>query len=159
MTTLKQKLIQLIGIHLKDFTWKIDERLVGVYYDKDSELCIVIQNMRNGLEDNYEIYMNINDTWEQNKKRIDLNITQYIRECIICNQVKKLRFCDKCLNQYCNLCHAHIIIKNEGTPICPFCRNGGVEDHFNNPFSIKACNAMKKLRYLMATLLVETKSK
>ena len=159
MSSSKQELIHLIGIHLKDFTWKVHERLVGVYYDKDIELCIIIQNMRNGLEDNYEIYMNINDTWEQNKKRIDLNITQYIRECIICNEIKKLRFCDKCLNQYCNLCHAHIIIKNEGKTICPFCRNGGIEDDFNNLFSIKACNAMKKLRYLTATLLVESKSK
>lgn len=62
-TNLKKELIDLVGIYLKDFTWKTDERLLGVYYDKDSELCIVIQNMRNGLEDNYEIYMNINNTW------------------------------------------------------------------------------------------------
>lgn len=163
-TNLKENLIQLIGIYLKDYTWKINEEWKGLGLYKDNELCIVIQNMVNGIEDNYRIRMNINDSWEKNKKRIELNITQYIRTCVICNEVKKLRFCDKCLNQYCHLCYANIIIKNEGTPVCPFCRNGGIEDDRNklgddidNAIMIKLCNGIKKIRYLSALILLESK--
>ena len=94
----KQELIDLIGIHLKDYTWKMDEEWKSRNYD--NELWIMIQNKVNGVEDNYKICMNINDTWEKNKKRIELNITQYIRKCVICNEIKKLTFCNKCLNQY-----------------------------------------------------------
>jgi len=63
--TLKQELINLIGIHLKDYTWKIDD-----FYDKDNEddeLWIII----NINDKDYQIYININETREQTKKRIE----------------------------------------------------------------------------------------
>ena len=160
--TSKQELIDLIGIYLKDYTWKTDEEWKSRNYD--NELWIIIQNKVNGVEDNYKIHMNINDTWEKNKKIIELNITQYIRTCVICNEIKQLTFCDKCLNQYCYLCQAHIIIKNEGTTVCPFCRNGGMEDEtkflgnvIDHLLMSKLCNGIKKLRYLAALIMVESK--
>lgn len=58
MTNLKQEFIELISIHLKEYTWKIDEN----YKD---ELWIII-NINNK---NYKIYININETWEQTKKK------------------------------------------------------------------------------------------
>ena len=162
----KQELIDLIGIYLKDYTWKIDEELKSRIYD--NELWIIIQNKINGREDNYKICMNTYDTWEKNKKRIELTITQYIRKCVICNEIKKLTFCNKCLNQYCYLCDANIIIKNEGATVCPFCRNGGTEDDpkylenddvddIDRILMIKLCNGIKKIRYLGALIMVESK--
>jgi hypothetical protein len=108
--TLKQELINRIGIHLKDYKWKIDN-----FYDKDNEddeLWIII----NINDKDYQIYININETWEKTKKRIELNIEQHIIECIICNEKNKQTFCEECLNQYCLLCHAHIVVKNKGIP-------------------------------------------
>ena len=52
MTTSKQELIQLIGIYLKDYTWKIDD-----FYDKDDELLIII----NINDKDRQMYININD--------------------------------------------------------------------------------------------------
>jgi hypothetical protein len=104
--TSKQELIHLIGIYLKDYTWKVDD-----FYDKDDELWIII----NINDKDSQLYININEPWEQTKKRIELNIEQHITECIICNENKELTFCEECLNQYCLLCLAHIIIRNNGT--------------------------------------------
>jgi hypothetical protein len=42
----KQELIQLINIHLKDYTWEIDD-----FYDKEDELWIII----NTNEEDYRI--------------------------------------------------------------------------------------------------------
>lgn len=60
-TTLKKELKDLIGIHFKDYRWTIDET-----YDKHI-LCIVIKNSRK----DYEIYININEPWERNKKELN----------------------------------------------------------------------------------------
>ena len=141
--TLKQELIQLIVIHLKDYTWKIDENC------KD-ELWIIIN--RNNKD--CQIYINIYETWEQTKKRIELNIEEQIRECDICNEVQRLLFCEECLNQHCYFCHAHIVIKNKGTPVCPFCRDGEDLIHLNTPYN----NILKKHRYDFALKLIETKT-
>lgn len=107
----KQELIQLIGVHLKDYIWKIDD-----FYDKYDELWIIM----NINDKDRQIYININETWEKTKKRIRLNIEQHVNECIICNEIKELIFCDECLNEHCLLCYAHIIVRNKGTPVCPF---------------------------------------
>ena len=142
MSNLKEELIQLIGIHLKDYTWKIDENC------KD-ELWIIIN--RNNKD--YQMYINVYETWEQTKKRIELNIEEQIRECEICNEVQRLLFCEECLNQHCYFCHAHIVIKNKGTPVCPFCRDGEDLIHLNTPYN----NILKKHRYDFALKLIETK--
>ena len=143
MSNLKQELIELIGIHLKDYTWEIDEN----YKD---ELWIIIN--RNGKDD--QIYINIHETLEQTKKRIELNIEEQIRECNICNEVQRLLFCEECLNQHCYFCHAHIVIKNMGTPVCPFCGDGEDLVHLNNPYN----NTLKKHRYEHALKFLETKT-
>lgn len=81
------------------------------------------------MED-YKFYLKINDTWEKNKKIIELEMKRdIIEECKICNKSKKLLYCDECLNEHCLLCHAHIVIKNKGTPVCPFCRDGDMKRH------------------------------
>ena len=141
MTTLKQELIQLISIHLKDYTWKIDD-----FYDKDDELWIII----NINDKDRSMYININDTWEKNKKRIQLNIEQHINECALCNQIKELIFCDECLNEHCLLCYAHIIVRNKGTPVCPFCRDGEQRININDGYN----NALKQHRYQEALKII-----
>jgi hypothetical protein len=141
--TLKQELIQLIEIHLKDYTWKIDD-----YYDNDDELWIII----NINYKNEPIYININETWEKTKKRIELNIKQHITECILCNEIKELIFCEECLNEHCLLCHSHIVIKNNGTPVCPFCKDGEQNIDINNSYN----NALKKHRYEEALKIIES---
>jgi len=133
MTTSKQELIQLIGIYLKEYTWKIDD-----FYDKDDELWIII---------------NINETWEKTEKRIKLNIEQHINECIFCNQTKELIFCEECLNEHCLLCYAHIIVRNKGTPVCPFCRDGEQRININDGYN----NALKQHRYQEALKIIESK--
>ena len=143
----KQELINDIGIYLKDYIWKICEE------DDDDQLCIIVQNIVNGWEDNYEIYTHINDTWEKNKKRIELIIKSQIKECVICNETKELIFCDECLNEYCDLCEAQIIVKNKGIHICPFCRDGEELININNSYN----NALKKHRYEEALKIIESK--
>lgn len=143
MITLKQELIQLISIHLKDYTWKIDD-----FYDKEDELWIII-NINNK---DYQIYININETWEKTKKRIKLNIEQHINECILCNQTKELIFCEECLNEHCLLCYAHFIVRNKGTPVCPFCKDGEQNIDINNSYN----NALKKHRYEEALKFIES---
>ena len=140
--TLKQELIQLIDIYLKDYTWKIDD-----FYDKDDELWIIM----NKNNKDYQIYININETWEQTKKRIELNIEQHITECIICNETKELLFCEECLNQYCLICYAHIIVRNNGTPVCPFCGDGEKSININNSYN----NALKTHRYEEALKIID----
>jgi hypothetical protein len=142
--TLKQELIQLIDIHLKDYTWKVDD-----FYDKDDELWIII----NINDKDYQIYININEKWEQSKKRIELNIEHHIIEFIICNETKEMTFCEECLNQYCLLCYAHIIVRNKGTPVCPFCRDGEQRIDINDSYN----NALKKHRYEEALKIIESK--
>jgi hypothetical protein len=141
--TLKQELIQLIVIHLTDYTGKIDD-----FYDKDDELWIII----NINDKDNQIYININETWEQTKKRIELNTEQHITECIICNETNEHTFCEECLNQYCLLCHAHIIVRNKGTPVCPFCRDGEQRININNSYN----NALKQHRYQDALKFIES---
>jgi hypothetical protein len=143
MTTSKQELIQLIGIYLKDHTWKIDD-----FYDKDDELWIII----NINDKDRQMYININDTWEKNKKRIELNIEQHVNDCILCNETKELIFCEECLNQHCLLCYAYIIVKNKGTPVCPFCRDGEQNIDINNSYT----NALKQHRYEEALKFIQS---
>ena len=143
--TLKQELIQLIGVYFKEYTWKIST--FDDFYDKD-ELWIIVNT--NGKD--YQIYININEAWEKTKKRIKLNIEQHITECIFCNEIKKLIFCEECLNEHCLLCHAHIIIKNKGTPVCPYCRDGEQNIDINNSYN----NALKKHRYEEALKLINS---
>lgn len=143
INTSKQELIQLIDIHLKDYTWKIDD-----FYDKDDEIWIMI----NTNDEDYRIPIYLYETWEKNKKRIKLNIEQQINECIICNETKELIFCDECLNEHCLLCHAHIIVRNKGTFVCPFCRDGEHRININNSYS----NALKKHRYEEALKFIES---
>ena len=139
----KQELIDLIGIHLKDYTWKIDD-----FYDKDDELWIIIN-----INDKYrQMYININETWEKTEKRIQLNIEQHINECIFCNQTKELIFCEECLNEHCLLCYAHIIVRNKGTPVCPFCRDGEDRININDGYN----NALKQHRYQEALKFIES---
>ena len=138
----KQELIQLINIHLKDYTWEIDD-----FYNKDDELWIII----NTNEEDYGICIYLYETWEKNKKRIELNIEQHIKECTICNEIKKLTFCYVCLNQYCYLCEAHIIVKNNGIAICPFCRDGEKAIHVNSEFN----DRIKKYTYKEALKIIQ----
>lgn len=84
------------------------------------------------------------------KKRIKLNIEEYITECIICNEIKELRFCAECLNQLCWLCYSHIVIRNNGTPVCPFCRDGEEFININHPYN----NALKIHRYEYALRII-----
>ena len=139
----KQELIDLIGIHLKDYTWKIDD-----FYDKDDELWIII----NINDKDRQMYININETWEKTEKRIKLNIEQHINECIFCNQTKELIFCEECLNEHCLLCYAHIIVRNKGTPVCPFCRDGEDRININDGYN----NALKQHRYQEALKFIES---
>lgn len=143
MTTPKQELIHLIGIYLKDYTWKPDD-----FYDKDDELWIII----NINDKDRKIYININEPWEKTKKRIKLNMEQHINECIICNETKELIFCDECLNEQFLLCYAHIIVRNKGTPVCPFCRDGEQNIDINNSYT----NALKQHRYEFALKFIES---
>jgi hypothetical protein len=140
--TSKQDLIQLVGIHLKDYTWKIWK--IDDLYDKDDKLWIII-NVNNK---DRQMYINIHERWEKNKKRIELNIEQHVNECILCNETKELIFCDECLNEHCLLCYAHIIVRNKGTPVCPFCRDGEQRININN-------NALKQHRYEEALKFIE----
>ena len=140
--TSKQELIQLVGIHLKDYTWKIWK--IDDLYDKDDKLWIII-NVNNK---DRQMYINIHERWEKNKKRIELNIEQHVNECILCNETKELIFCDECLNEHCLLCYAHIIVRNKGTPVCPFCRDGEQRININN-------NALKQHRYEEALKFIE----
>jgi hypothetical protein len=143
MTTSKQELIQLIDIHLKKYTWKIND-----FYKNENEIWITINT--NG--EDYDICIYLYQTWEKNKKRIRLNIEQNIRECMICNEIKKLTFCYICLNQYCYLCEAHIIVKNNGIPICPFCRDGEKQINVNSEFN----DRIKKYTYKEALKIIES---
>ena len=139
---LKQELIEIIDIYLKDYTLDLDE-----CYDD------ILQIRINTNSKKYEIFININEPWEKNKKRIKLNIEHHINECIICNETKELIFCDECFNEHCLLCLAHIIVRNKGTPVCPFCRDG--EDRVNITDGYN--NALKKHRYEEALKIIESK--
>jgi hypothetical protein len=57
-----------------------------------------------------------------------------------------------CLNQYCYLCEAHIIVKNNGIPICPFCRDGEKQINVNSEFN----DRIKKYTYKEALKLIES---
>jgi hypothetical protein len=142
MTTLKQELIEIIDIYLKDYTLDLDE-----CYDD------ILQIRINTNSKKYEIFININEPWEKNKKRIKLNIEQHINECIICNETKELIFCDECFNEHCLLCLAHIIVRNKGTPVCPFCRDGEDRININDGYN----NSLKKHRYEEALKMIESK--
>jgi hypothetical protein len=140
MTTLKQELIEIIDIYLKDYTLEFDE----CYHTLHIKI--------NTNSKTYEIFININEPWEKNKKRIKLNIEQHINECIICNETKELIFCDECLNEHCLLCFAHIIVRNKGTPVCPFCRDGEDRININDGYN----NALKQHRYEEALKLIQS---
>ena len=138
--TLKQELIEIIDIYLKDYTLELDKG-----YDDTLRIIINTNNKT------YEIFININETLEKNKKKIKLTIEKHINECIICNEMKELIFCDECLNEHCLLCLAHIIVKNKGTHVCPFCRDGEDRVNINDGY-----NALKHHRYQMALKLIES---
>jgi hypothetical protein len=143
----RKQLIQFIEIHFKD-KLKIDheDKLVECY--DEPHLCIIYNSDLN------KIYIPIHDTLEKNKKRIELEMKRHIKEkCTICNEIQKLLYCDECLNQYCYFCHAHIVIQNKGTPVCPFCRDGEDKIHLNSSYD----NALKKHRYDFALKLIESK--
>jgi hypothetical protein len=143
----KEELINLIDIHFKDYRWTIDDEDEYVQYYEGRHLCMILHH----LED-YKIYININEPWDRNKKRIELEMKRDImEECTICNRTKKLLYCDECLNQHCYLCHAHIVIKNKGTPVCPFCKDGEQNLDINNSYN----NALKKHRYEEALKIIE----
>jgi hypothetical protein len=145
-TSLKKELIDLIGIHFKNCT--IDEEDEDLQHYEGYHLCMILHD----LED-YKIYINLNDTWNKNKKRIELEMKREIKEeCKICNEIKKLLYCDECLNQYCYLCHSHTIVKNKGTPVCPFCKDGEQRLDINNSYN----NALKKHRYEEALKIIES---
>jgi len=144
--TLKQELIELISIHYKHYT--IDDDDDDLQHYEGDYLCIILHD----LED-YKIYINLNDTWNKNKKIIELEMKRQIKEeCKICNEIKKLLYSDECLKQYCLLCHAHIIIKNKGTPVCPFCKDGEERIDINNSYN----NALKKHRYEEALKIIDS---
>lgn len=139
--TSKQELKDLIGIHFKDCRIYDEDK---EYYE-DPYLCILLED--------YKFYININDTWEKNKKIIELEMKRdIIEECKICNKSKKLLYCDECLNKHCLLCHAHIIVKNKGTPVCPYCKDGEQNIDINNSYN----NALKKHRYEEALKLIDS---
>jgi hypothetical protein len=140
--TLKQDLIEIIDIYLTEYTVDFDQ----FAYDT---LWIRI----NTNSKKYEIFINVNEPWEKIKKRIKLNIEQHVNECVICNETKELIFCDECFNEHCLLCLAHIIVRNKGTPVCPFCRDG--EDRVNITDGYN--NALKKHRYEEALKIIESK--
>ena len=140
----KQELIHLIRIYFKD-RLKIDEEDEDLEYYDEPHLC-----MLHNLD---KFYININDTWNKNKKRIELEMKREIKEeCAICNEIKKLHYCNECLNQYCILCYAHIVIKNKGTHVCPYCRDGEDRIHLNTPYN----NTLKTHRYEFAIKLIES---
>lgn len=144
---LKQELIDLIGIHFKDYRWKIDDEDEDLQYYQGAHLCIILHD----LED--KIYIDINNTWEKNKKIIELEMKRdIIEECAICNKSKKLLYCEECLNKHCLLCYAHIIVRNKGTPVCPFCKDGEQNIDINNSYN----NALKKHRYEEALKFIES---
>jgi hypothetical protein len=138
----KQDLIHLIGIYLKDYTLELDKG-----YDDTLRIIINTNNKT------YEIFININEPWEKIKKRIKLNIEQHVNECIICNETKELIFCDECFNEHCLLCLAHIIVRNNGTPVCPFCRDGEDRVNINDGYN----NALKQHRYQEALKMIQSK--
>jgi hypothetical protein len=138
---LKQELIEIIDIYLKDYTLDLDE-----CYDD------ILQIRINTNSKKYEIFININEPWEKNKKRIKLNIEQHINECIICNETKELIFCDECFNEQCLLCLAHIIVINKGTPVCPFCRDGEDRVNINDGYN----NSLKQHRFQEALKLIQS---
>jgi hypothetical protein len=146
MTTLKQELMDLISIYFKDYIWKIDDADKELQFYEGPYLCIIIDDLKD------KIYINMNDTWEKNKKRIELNIEKHINECIICNETKELIFCDECLNEHCLLCFAHIIVRNKGTPVCPFCRDGEDRVNINDGYN----NALKQHRYQEALKMIQS---
>jgi len=143
----KQELINLILVEFKDYRWKIDDDDELLKHYEDPQLCIV------HIAKDYKFYVNINDTWERSKKRIYLEMNRQTKEkCTLCNEIQTLLFCDECLNQHCYYCHAHIVIKNKGNPVCPFCKDG--EDRIDiNTFD----NALRKHRYEFALKLIESK--
>jgi len=142
MTTLKQDLIEIIDIYLTEYTVDFDQ------FDYDT-----LQIRINTNSKKYEIFINVNEPWEKIKKRIKLNIEQHVNECVICNETKELIFCDECFNEHCLLCLAHIIVRNKGTPVCPFCRDG--EDRVNITDGYN--NVLKKHRYEEALKIIESK--
>lgn len=143
----RKELIELIDLHFKD-TLKIDyeDHLVECY--DEPHLCIIHSELNN------KIYIPIHDTFDKNKKRIELEMKRQIKEkCTICNEIQKFLYCDECLNQYCYFCHANIVIQNKGTPVCPFCKDGEDKIHLNSSYD----NALKKHRYDFALKLIESK--
>ena len=144
----KQELINLILIEFKDYRWTIDDDDEMLKHYEDPQLCIV------HITNDYKFYVNINDTWERSKKRIYMEMNRQTKEkCRVCNEIQKLLFCDECLNQHCYFCHAHIVIKNMGTPVCPFCKDGEDKININTPFN----NTLRKNRYEFALKLIESK--
>lgn len=144
--TLKQELIHLISIYFKDYRWKVDDKDKDLQFYEGAYLCIIIDDLKD------KIFININEPWEKNKKRIKLNIQQHINECIICNETKELIFCDECFNEQCLLCLAHIIVRNKGTPVCPFCRDGEDRVNINDGYN----NSLKQYRFQEALKLIQS---
>jgi hypothetical protein len=143
-----KELIQFIELQFKDIL-KIDYEDDLVEFYDEPHLCVIHKSDLNN-----KIYIPIDDTIDKNKKRIELEMKRHIKEkCTICKEIQKLLYCDECLNQYCYFCYADNIVKNKGTHVCPFCRDGEDRIHLNSSYD----NTLKTHRYEEALKLIESK--